>query len=500
MGLGLPFNAGDASNLAMAHRGRPFMNSRQINLVLGAVALGLLGTIFFMMSWAKNRQIPEVVDRTNYVANTVTQITVKKFNATNLLAALTNRTLNWSAIESTNYLFYMLNLRSIGCPEETIRDIIIADVAKLYARKQAELLRDAPPPAYWRTKKSASDPLNPAVHYQLAALENEKRQLVKDLLGVSYRSEIAKFDVSREPLARLQGVFPPETLRQMQDVMEAYERETQELSSRGGGYWLPDEEVELREIEMKREEALSQILTPEQLETYELYMSPLAEEMRLELYGFEPSAEEFVDIFNLRKSFEDVIDSSLNANDALSPRMREQALADAETALASEIKSVLGMDRFSQYERATDPNYQQLLRLNDRLHMPAGVIERVYSAKSSAEQQKNTILSNPNLTMDQRQRAIAAITRETETALSEMMGNTTFAAYKQAGSDWLYERGEVPDENQMLVPPAQPPQPPAVQEPQGPRIGDPVPPNAPFPFYQPPIVFPPPPMPNPVPQ
>ena len=35
---------------------------------------------------------------------------------------------HWSQIESTNYFAYVTGLRSIGCPEQTIRDIISADV------------------------------------------------------------------------------------------------------------------------------------------------------------------------------------------------------------------------------------------------------------------------------------------------------------------------------------------------------------------------------------
>jgi hypothetical protein len=35
----------------------------------------------------------------------------------------------WTQIESTNYSEYIANLRSIGCPERTVRDIVTADVA-----------------------------------------------------------------------------------------------------------------------------------------------------------------------------------------------------------------------------------------------------------------------------------------------------------------------------------------------------------------------------------
>src|SRR5437868_1476460 len=41
----------------------------------------------------------------------------------------------WQELESPDYLTYVGNLRSIGCPEPTIHDIIVADVNLLYAWK-----------------------------------------------------------------------------------------------------------------------------------------------------------------------------------------------------------------------------------------------------------------------------------------------------------------------------------------------------------------------------
>jgi hypothetical protein len=51
----------------------------------------------------------------------------------------TNRTFTWEAVESGDYLTYIENLRTIGCPEETIRDIISADVNKLFDQRWKEI-------------------------------------------------------------------------------------------------------------------------------------------------------------------------------------------------------------------------------------------------------------------------------------------------------------------------------------------------------------------------
>src|SRR4051812_19467484 len=44
---------------------------------------------------------------------------------------------SWGEVESADYPTYISNLRSIDCPEQTIRDIIIADVNTLYAKRLA---------------------------------------------------------------------------------------------------------------------------------------------------------------------------------------------------------------------------------------------------------------------------------------------------------------------------------------------------------------------------
>ena len=96
---------------------------------------------------------------------------------------LRHQFLSWSHVESPDYATYISNLRSIGCPEQTIRDIIIADVNALYARRRAtEIL--TPQQEWWR-----SEP-NPQVVKLAAdktlALDKERRALLAKLLGTNW--------------------------------------------------------------------------------------------------------------------------------------------------------------------------------------------------------------------------------------------------------------------------------------------------------------------------
>src|SRR5437763_6554480 len=47
------------------------------------------------------------------------------------VSVVTNR-FHWRRLESQDYAHYVANLRGIGCPDKTIRDIVVAAVEKVY--------------------------------------------------------------------------------------------------------------------------------------------------------------------------------------------------------------------------------------------------------------------------------------------------------------------------------------------------------------------------------
>src|SRR4029078_4829838 len=57
----------------------------------------------------------------------------------------------WNQIESADYREYIKNLRSVGCPEATIRDIIITDIMRLYAARRGQFYHNGKPFKFWET-------------------------------------------------------------------------------------------------------------------------------------------------------------------------------------------------------------------------------------------------------------------------------------------------------------------------------------------------------------
>ncbi len=419
------------------------MNTRLANLILLAISLGLMGTLAFTLHLLYNRpQSPDYLTQRTVVTNTVTQIAVRKINPTNLLAALANRVLHWQAIESTNYQTYIANLRTIGCPEETIRDIIIADVSKLYARRRAALT-EKEPYRFWR---SGISQFSPETRRELQALEAEKRELVQELLGVDYRVELGRYmSTGLDTDARAYDFLPEEKRTQLLAIEEKYRGQQEGLYSQVGGLLLPEDHAEWQRLEQQKQQELAALLSADEMHEYELRFSPTSEALRTGLDGFEPSEEEFRRIFSLQQVYDEEFAKGLETVDAASPEAHALAEAAAQRALNEELRKTLGEERYSSYVRALDPDYQNLVQLTQRLDLPEQLAGRVYTMKQEAERQKQRVENNVLLTEEQRQNALAAIARETERSIATVMGERPFRTYRDSSGHWLDALSEQPE-------------------------------------------------------
>jgi hypothetical protein len=91
------------------------------------------------------------------------------------------KTFHWSEIESEDYRQYLANLRRIGCPEQTIRDIITTDVDSLYADRRLELAK------HFSTKE---------LERKIRALRDEETWVVATLFGEKEASDRASASTS----------------------------------------------------------------------------------------------------------------------------------------------------------------------------------------------------------------------------------------------------------------------------------------------------------------
>lgn len=418
------------------------MNNRITSLIMVSVIFALLAICGYLVYLLKiTPGSTRYVTNTRVVTNTLTQIAVRKINATNLLAAFASRPPNWAALESTNYYVYIANLRAFGCPEETIKDIILTDIAKVYARKRSEVRRQGQPYRYW-SPAAADAIMDPKLQRQLAELEREQRNLVRSLLGVDMQVELAKYwEDDYDPAAY--EFLPVEKRDQLLSIKAKYDEMEQDIYVRAQGIMLEQDEEALRQLQQQREVELAALLSPQELEEYELRHSHVADNLRNQLSGFEPNEDEFRRLFRLQKDFEDQINSTLpESSDDVQAEIRAQAMEEGQRALQDEMRKVLGEQRFGEWQRAQDPDHKALVQISDRYNLPPETSQKIYDYKLQAERQKLQVESNPNLTEEQRQAALEAIVRETEKTVAGTMGANVYRSYLKAAGQWIYGLGE----------------------------------------------------------
>lgn len=430
----------DACNETELVANRQPMNSRHFSQILMAIILGLLGTLAYVLySERATLGAASVEVRTARVTNTVTQIAVRKINATNnLLASLAGRPLSWRALESTNYFVFIENLRAFSCPEETIRDIIITDVAKLYGRHRAQQRARYPAPKFWQAFDPLGGSADPVeLQRKLRVLDREQRQLIRELLGVELRWELAKYSGEAESQERSYSFLSSDKQAQVRAMSEQFDELEQDLYLQSRGWMLDGDMEELRQLQRQRREELASLLSAEELEEYELRFSETSNNMRSQMSGFQPNEEEFRRIFRLQRTFDQDFEQAYDMRDEAAQAAKVRGQEQAQGALTGEIQKVLGPQRFAEFQRAQDGDYRALLQLGERLAMPVDVANKVYNMKQAAERVKYQVESNPNLTDEQRAQIVTALARETERSVQASMGNQAFKVYQDNGGHWL---------------------------------------------------------------
>jgi hypothetical protein len=113
-------------------------------IVLNAASLAALG-------WLVLRgKVQSAAPQVQYVTNYVPILKARSQPLiTNVVVAGTND-FRWEQLESEDYRAYIARLRAIGCPEQTIRDIIIADVDKMLSPQMLQASGRTNPIQYWQ--------------------------------------------------------------------------------------------------------------------------------------------------------------------------------------------------------------------------------------------------------------------------------------------------------------------------------------------------------------
>jgi hypothetical protein len=407
-----------------------------ILLLLNVAALGA-GFVYFSQYWG-NQVAHDQESAQAEVAAWQARAEASASTAQAQAVAYKTNSFNWSQLESTDYRQYIANLRAVGCPESTIKDIIMTDVMRLYAQRRGQYYQNGRDFKFWETddKRKLKQPQIEEREKQLAAIDKELPAVLRELLGVNYEREVNKYFVDTDMDNRRLAFLSDDKRSQLMALRDQFEGERERaMSQAAGGKPTPDDIDQLRRIDQERDAALSQLLTPEEKENYEMSMSPAGDRLRKQLIGFNPTEDEFREMYRRRQA----IDSAYEFQDTNDDAVRAGKAADEQKMMA-DLKAQLPPDRAAQLDRSQDPDYQSLCVLSERFDLPDGTSDALLDVRQAAEEQKRTLLSNKDIPPEEVEVALKSIQVATEQAARVALGDQAFAQYSQTAS-WIQSLG-----------------------------------------------------------
>jgi hypothetical protein len=310
--------------------------------------------------------------------------------------------ISWREIESPDYPTYIANLRDIGCPEQTIRDIIIADVNTLFSRRLATELVSADQ-QWWRSEPDSN--VVAAASEKVRALEDERRVLLTKLLGPTWESgDLANLPRPSRPGVTLDGpvlgALPTEAKQSIQDISVRSEERLQAYLNEQRAAGKDPDPVELARIREQTRDELRHVLTPPQLEEYLLRYSQTANNLRGDLGTlkyFNASPDEFRSLFRATDNLDQRIALLADASDPNTLQARKALLDQRESA----IRIALGQKRYEEYVLLRDPLYRAAVASAQQAGTPEAV-RTIYQINLAAAAEQAQLNSDPTLTADQK--------------------------------------------------------------------------------------------------
>jgi hypothetical protein len=247
------------------------------------------------------------------------------------------------------------------------------------------------------------------------------------------------------------GSIPKEKIDLVQRINDDYAEMTSQVRAAMQGITLPEDRDKIALLEREKRADLAAILTPAELEEYEMRSSPLTSRLRNSLSLMDASEAEFRAIFKVQQAFNDRV------NPVMSGMISQQMMEDrreAQKQMNEQLKSVLPAERFSEFMRSSNTDYQQLHRLAQKENSPAETVTRAFSIRDTISAESVRIADDNALTTEQKRAALTALAQKGRTQILSTLGPGAGESYAQVAR-WLttLERGSGvvfgPDGNAM---------------------------------------------------
>jgi hypothetical protein len=350
----------------------------------------------------------------------------------------------WAAIESPDPRQLITNLRAIGCPEPTIRDLVTLRVCRKYREQwvnaAAERARSWNCTRNWDRREWQQQ------RHTQTRLRQDMQAELENLLGQPWTQlarVVAGWSFGGDP-----DYLSLDKRQALRDLQSHYQEQIDELNDRREVIGLDDsEETRLQELRTEMTEAIAARLTPQEQEEWLFRESPAANHVRQHLPEAKDEAE-FRQIVRLVQQF-DLADMPASLEHRYgfpegedNPAVKEYQ--QRKNAFEQRLQAVLGEERMAEQwaeeaarlererQQEVQRNEQEARQEAEELALAAGVtpdlasrfIDRIKELEPVLNKKFEAIEKGLTGTAEEKQAQLqAAIEAEMQALAVEIMGD-----------------------------------------------------------------------------
>lgn len=425
------------------------MNSRRLLLISLALNLAL-GVVIARRATAP-APLPRV-PRLPMVA-TAPVTTAEQTSASDVSPQSVEADFHWSELAADDLKVYRDNLRAVGCPEATVRDIMLAEINERFAQRRRALLADAQR-RFWEVAARGEDAVETEWEAPLEKLDDARKELITEVLGEDREDEQRNRAAQTKQLEREYAWLPEEKRAQIMALAARHREQVdaywEGIRANGLDYRpTPEESQRLDKLKVEFEAARKQLLGPADFEEFQLRTAN-AGHWASRLEGFDVTEAEWRAVARLRLQYDEALKSVPEHEMTLDNPEQQIAASrtrgELRTALENAIQSTLGAARFEEYQLAKNQDLQQTRRITDRFGLPEAVAQQAYEVQRAAAAGADQVRKNAGLSAEARVAQLAAIRQETERTLTETLGGKVFSTYQEYHGGWLRQLEHAPEE------------------------------------------------------
>jgi hypothetical protein len=345
----------------------------------------------------------------------------------------------WSVIATNDLRMLIERLRAAGFPPFTIRAIVNAEVDARFESRYHEAYGTTDKLPFWKPDMMSGGFSRPEQWEKVSRLYRERSQLLRELLGDDIGSYAA--DPTAEQRRRF-GNLPAPKIARLQQINDDYDEMEMQLRSATQGITLPEDREKFALLQRERKADLAAILSPQELEEYEMRSNWQFARLRQTMTLMDATEAEFRAIFRAEKAREERL-RNLRAEEAVAAGAYRNDPSSAEVhAMAMELKAALGEQRYAEYSRASNNEFQQLSRIGQRDNVPQETLLRAFSVRDHVAHESGRIFDDGALTLEQKRAALQSLAQRARTEILSTLGPKSGPDYAQS-LRWLpqVERG-----------------------------------------------------------